>query len=92
MNETAQTAPEVATPNLGVSDLVAMAQIIQIATSRGAWKPDELTTVGSTYDRLIAFLEASGAVARAPSDTTNADPEPAEQPKEKTNVKTRRKA
>jgi hypothetical protein len=90
MNETAQPAPEVATPNLGVADLVAMAQIIQIATSRGAWKPDELTTVGSTYDRLIAFLEASGAVARAPSEKTAEPEQPAEQPKEKKNVKARR--
>jgi hypothetical protein len=52
-------------PNLGLQDLVLMAQIIQLATSRASWKPDELSTVGNLYDRLMSFLESSGAVKKS---------------------------
>lgn len=53
------------TPSLGLQDLVLMAQIIQLATSRASWKPDELSTVGNLYDRLMSFLEASGAIKKS---------------------------
>jgi hypothetical protein len=80
-------------PTLGLTDLVTAAQIIQLATSRGAWKPEELSTVGNFYDRLIAFLESAGAVQRTPAPTdTTAPPETPAAPQETTNVKTRRKA
>jgi hypothetical protein len=58
------TSNEEKGPSLGLQDLVIVAQIIQIATSRSAWKPEELSTVGNLYDRLIAFLTASGAIQK----------------------------
>ena len=93
MTEPAQTQspPSV---NLGLSDLVTVAQVLQLATSRGAWKTEELSTVGNLYDRLIAFLEQAGAVQRTPAPTPDAaapSENPAAQP-ENTNVKARRKA
>ena len=76
-NETTNEQPS--KPTLGVQDLVLLAQIIQLATSRGAWKSEELSTVGGAYDKLLAFLEAAGAISRndendgtAPSDETSA--------------------
>lgn len=78
-------------PTLGLSDLVNMAQIIQLATSRGAWKTEELSTVGLTYDKLIAFLESAGAVTRTTADDAAPSPEPAADSKEKKNAKARGK-
>jgi hypothetical protein len=54
--------PQTKPASLGVSDLVSIAQIIQLATSRGAWKAEELSAVGAVYDKLLSFLEAAGAV------------------------------
>lgn len=79
-------------PTLGLSDLVTMAQIIQLATSRSAWKTEELSTVGGAYDKLIAFLESAGAVTRTTVDEAAPSTEPAAEPKEKKNAKARSKA
>jgi|LakMenEpi03Aug12_release.lakeMendotaPanAssembly.Ray.scaffolds.fasta_scaffold266280_3 hypothetical protein len=78
-------------PTLGVTDLVNIAQIIQLATSRGSWKTEELSTVGNTYDKLIAFLEAAGAVTRSAADDTAPSTETVAEPKEKKNAKARGK-
>jgi hypothetical protein len=56
MSEQAQS------PELTVQDLNAMKTIIDVASSRGAFKPNEMTTVGVIYDKLEKFL---GAVAEA---------------------------
>jgi hypothetical protein len=65
-NQTDTTTPETeSAPSLGLQDLVLMAQIIQLATSRASWKPDELSVVGNLYDRLMSFLESSGAVKKS---------------------------
>ena len=53
-------APETAKadPNeLTINDLNAMKVIIDIASSRGAFKPAEMTIVGQTYNKLTAFLD-----------------------------------
>ena len=71
---TQASQPETATkPTLGVSDLVTVAQIIQIATARGVWKPEELSTVGNIYDRLMAFLDAAGAVTKSTDPTAESE-------------------
>jgi len=43
--------------DLTVNDLNAMKVIIDIASSRGAFKPNEMTAVGQTYTKLTAFLD-----------------------------------
>ena len=47
-------------PELTVQDLQALKSIIDVASQRGAFKPNEMMTVGQTYSKLEAFL---GAVA-----------------------------
>jgi hypothetical protein len=49
-------APEAAA-ELNINDLNAMKVIIDIASSRGAFKPNEMTAVGQTYTKLTNFLE-----------------------------------
>jgi hypothetical protein len=52
-----QTAPQAA-PDLNISDLLAVKNIIEVATSRGAFKAAELEAVGKTFNKLNNFLES----------------------------------
>lgn len=56
------------TPTLSLNDLTIMLQIIETVTKRGAWKPDELSSVGALYDRITTFINAANA---AKNDETN---------------------
>jgi len=49
---------EQSSPDLTVQDLTALKQIIDVASQRGAFKPGEMAVVGTTYNRLEAFLGA----------------------------------
>ncbi len=50
-----QATPQEA-PGLTVNDLAAMVQVINVASQRGAFKADELSAVGTLYDKLSKFL------------------------------------
>ena len=41
---------------LNINDLQTLKAIIDIASSRGAFKPNEMTVVGQTYTKLETFL------------------------------------
>jgi hypothetical protein len=56
-------------PNLTLQDLVLVAQIIQLTTQRGAFKAEELADVGGLYNKLIAFLQSTGALTPPPAPT-----------------------
>ena len=45
-------------PDLTVQDLQALKSIIDVASQRGAFKPNEMMTVGQTYGKLETFLAA----------------------------------
>ncbi len=45
-------------PDLNVTDLIALRNIIEVATQRGAFKATELEAVGKTFNKLNTFLEA----------------------------------
>ena len=53
---TAAPAPDPADNDLNISDLSAMKQIIDIASSRGAFKAGEMEAVGKVYNKLSNFL------------------------------------
>jgi hypothetical protein len=56
-SETANAQTE--TPvELTVQDLGNIKQIIDVASQRGAFKPGEMTVVGTTYTKLETFLAA----------------------------------
>jgi hypothetical protein len=59
---TEETTTEQAQPNLGLNDLIFVLQTLQLASSRGAFKPEEFTAIGGCYERIFAFLSASGAI------------------------------
>jgi hypothetical protein len=48
-----------------LQDLVFVAQLIQLTSQRGAYKAEELAEVGTLYNKLIAFLQSTGAISPA---------------------------
>jgi hypothetical protein len=55
---TEETKPTEQAEQLSLSDLSAMKSIIDVASSRGTFKPSEMIAVGQTYNKLVAFLES----------------------------------
>ena len=58
----AEEQQEVTAPQLGVNDLKLMANIIEVVSTRGAIKANEMQAVGMLYNNLMTFLVANGAV------------------------------
>ena len=72
-NKTEAPATEQApAPDLTVQDLTAMKSIIDVASTRGAFKPNEMTTVGTVYSKLEAFLNAGQAQQEAQTEAQEA--------------------
>jgi hypothetical protein len=66
----APTAPEAPANDLSINDLQAMKVIIDIASSRGAFKPNEMIAVGQTYTKLESFLDQVAKQAEAQKAAT----------------------
>jgi hypothetical protein len=73
-DQTTTEAQEPQQVQLQLSDILAAAQCIQLASTRGAFRAEEFTQVGGTYERLVSFLQASGALnppaGEQPADAT----------------------
>ena len=66
-------------PAFNLADLAAVKQIIEVSSRRGAFNAAELSAVGMTYDRLIAFLQHHVLAPETPAeddDTPTAEIEP----------------
>jgi hypothetical protein len=55
---TAPAAEQPAAPDLNLHDLAAIRSIIDVASSRGAFKAAEMEAVGKVYNKLSVFLES----------------------------------
>ena len=68
-------AEQQAAPSLTLQDLVLVAQIIQLTSTRGAFRAEEMEQVGGLYNKLIAFLQSTGALtpAATPTEETKND-------------------
>lgn len=53
-----------------ISDLDTIKNIINLAATRGAFRGEELSMVGTVYDKLTAFLEAVIEQAKAQEANT----------------------
>lgn len=60
-------------PSTGVSlqDLSLLVQIVDLASSRGAFRGPELTQVGAVYDRVSGFLKYVAEQQEAAAETSN---------------------
>ena len=65
--EAAQAQAQAAGPDLTVQDLQSLKTIIDVASQRGAFKPNEMVTVGQTYSKLEQFLAAIASSQQAQS-------------------------
>jgi len=55
-------------PQITLVDLQNTLRIIDVAAERGAFKGNELTSIGSVRDKLAAFLDATLPKEDAPAD------------------------
>ena len=55
-----------------IADLDTLKNIVDLASTRGAFRGAELTQVGAIYDKLTAFLDAIIAQAKAQEEATQA--------------------
>lgn len=62
VTNTAEDIQQPSAPTLTIADLSAIAQIIQISSTRGAFRAEELASIGNIYNKLIAFLDSAGAI------------------------------
>ena len=65
----APEAPAQEGADLNINDLNAMKLIIDVASARGAFKPNEMVMVGQTYAKLSNFLDtvAKSSAAQKPA-------------------------
>ena len=52
-----QPTPDTPPTGLSVGDLQNIAMIFDVASRRGAFKADEMATVGTVYNKLKTFLD-----------------------------------
>lgn len=68
-----QQAAPASAPELNINDLAAMRQLIDVVSQRGAFKANELTSVGVLFDKLNAFLEAAQKAQQAQQEQTKGE-------------------
>ena len=56
---------EINSSQITIADLDALKNIIDLASSRGAFRGAELSQVGTVYDKLTQFLDSVIAQAKA---------------------------
>ena len=61
-----------ANPSLTVQDLAAFKTIIDLASQRGAFKPNEMVAIGTVYMRLDKFLDHAQKTQEPSKDEGNA--------------------
>ncbi len=81
--EQVEAAPEVEAPapedtSISLNDLQVLANIVDLATQRGAFRGNELSQVGAVFDKLSAFL-AQVAAAQAEQEGGEASEEGTEE-------------
>lgn len=74
--EVADTQPmEGAVPeSISLNDLQILANIVDLASQRGAFRGNELTQVGAAFDKLTTFLQQVAAAQAATEDAETETP------------------
>ena len=79
-NEEAVNQEQPGTPveSISLRDLDQIAQIIDLATTRGAFRGQELSTIGGLYDKLATFLNSVKEQQEAAKAAAEAEEAPVE--------------
>ena len=67
MSESIQTTPD-NSPTITISDLQNVLVLIDLASNRGTFRGAELSSVGSLYERIQAFVQAISPLDDAASN------------------------
>ena len=71
MSEQTNDVPAVP-PSVTINDIAFLVQIVEIVAQRGAFKAEELSTVGAVYDKVKAFIVANTPkAAQQPEEGTD---------------------
>ena len=73
IQQTTETNIQGTSVQLQLADLLLAAQVIQLAAARGAIKAEEMNAVGGVYERIVTFLQASGALTPADAAANSTD-------------------
>jgi hypothetical protein len=65
--------------NITIADLNLLKNIIDLASTRGAFRAGEMKEIGEVYNKLAVFLEA--VVAQATAQEAESQPAEASEPK-----------
>ena len=60
-------------PQLNINDLVSIVKIIDACSERGAFKGNEMASVGAVRERIAAFAEANKTVEESNEDLGDTD-------------------
>lgn len=77
MSEVTSTTAE--PTSINIQDIVGLLNVVDVAARRGAFKAEEMATVGDLYNKVVNFLKATGAIKDEVS--AEAAAEPVEEPK-----------
>lgn len=62
--------------NITVSDIILLKNIVEIASTRGAFRANEMSQVGQLYDKVNAWCES---VAQSAAENSEGSQEPTEE-------------
>lgn len=65
--------------SISLNDLQVLANIVDLASQRGAFRGNELTQVGAVFDKLTAFLQQVAAAQAANAEGQEGEEAPAEE-------------
>lgn len=69
----AEQSADTAQPELSINDLLQVRALLEAVVRRGVFQANELSVVGSVYDRLNNFLNAVAPVATQSTNETNSN-------------------
>jgi len=58
--------PDTSLPTIDINDLIAVVQLIDVCSTRGAFRGEELLTVGAMRNKFAEIVKSQQAPAEAP--------------------------
>jgi len=69
---TEETTEVAATPpSITITDIAFLVQIVETVAQRGAFRADELSSVGAVYDKVKAFIVANNPQPEQTTEEVN---------------------
>jgi hypothetical protein len=71
MSEETSEVPVNTPPSVTINDIAFLIQIVETVAQRGAFKAEELSSVGAVYDKVKSFIVASMPANQQPTEETD---------------------